>query len=412
MTEKVCFVVGARPNFMKSAPVYRCLQELESGFELKLIHTGQHYDAEMSDVFIGELGLPQPHAFLDVGSGTHGEQTAKALAGVERVLLDEQPSLVVVAGDVNSTLAAALAAAKLQIPVAHIESGLRSFDETMPEEANRRLTDHLSQILFAHSEGAVENLVREGIDLARVHLVGNTMIDSVLRYLPAGEAGQPWLDLGVERGRFGLVTLHRPGVVDDPSLLRQTVDALADLAREITLVFPVHPRTRSRLVDSGIDPEALAEGGLKMCEPLGYLEFLALEAHAAFVLTDSGGIQEETSALGVRCFTFRNSTERPVTVELGTNTVLGVDPRRIREIPALLAVHRAAKPIPLWDGQAGIRAAAILANFLAKSDEGPPPGAGLRESRRGERLGVAPLAPPQDQSDPEQRAAHDHRGEE
>jgi UDP-N-acetylglucosamine 2-epimerase (non-hydrolysing) len=364
MRDMVCFVVGARPNFMKAAPVLRGLADVCPALELRLIHTGQHYDAEMSDVFIRELALPKPDVFLEVGSGTHGEQTAKALIGVERELLDERPSLVVVAGDVNSTLAAALAGSKLQIPVAHIEAGLRSFDEKMPEEANRRLTDHLSQILFAHSEGAVANLDRENIDLDRVHLVGNTMVDSVFSHLPAAEATEPWRRLGVERGLFALVTLHRPSLVDDPDALLRTVDALGELAGTMKLVFPLHPRTRARLLAAGIDLDALTQKGLVICEPLGYLEFLALEAHAAFVLTDSGGVQEETSALGVRCFTLRTSTERPVTIELGTNTLLGGDPARIGEIPDLLELDRKAIPIPLWDGQAGPRAAAIIAEFV------------------------------------------------
>src|SRR5829696_6415822 len=220
----VCFVVGARPNFMKAAPVYRALAELAPDLKLLLVHTGQHYDEAMSAVFIDELELPKPDVFLNVGSGTHAKQTAKALVGVEQVLLEHRPSLVVVAGDVNSTLAAALAASKLQIPVAHIEAGLRSFDETMPEEANRRLTDHLSQILFAHSDGARVNLLRESINRERIHLVGNTMIDSVLRYLPVAISRRPWLDFEVEPGEYALVTLHRPALVDDDRLLRQTVD--------------------------------------------------------------------------------------------------------------------------------------------------------------------------------------------
>jgi UDP-N-acetylglucosamine 2-epimerase (non-hydrolysing) len=362
---RVCFVVGARPNFMKAAPVYRALAELEPAIELLLVHTGQHYDDDMSAVFIEELELPQPDIFLGVGSGTHGEQTAKALMGVERVLLEHAPSLVVVAGDVNSTLAAALAASKLHVPVAHIESGLRSFDETMPEETNRRLTDHLSAILFAHSESAVANLLREGVDRERIHVVGNTMIDSVVCHLPAALARQPWSSLGIDPGSFGLVTLHRPALVDDPDLLLRTVGALSELARRLPIVFPVHPRTESRLAAAGLDTERLSEAGVRLCPPLGYLEFLGLEAKALFVLTDSGGIQEETSALGVRCFTLRDTTERPITVERGTNTVLGMDPERIRTIPELLEKEdHSARELPLWDGRAGERAASVIASFL------------------------------------------------
>jgi UDP-N-acetylglucosamine 2-epimerase (non-hydrolysing) len=359
---------------MKAAPVYLAVADLEPDLDLLLVHTGQHYDAEMSAVFVDELELPEPDVFLGIGSGTHGEQTAKALVGIEQVLLDHDPSLVVVAGDVNSTLAAALAASKLHIPVAHIESGLRSFDEKMPEEANRRLTDHLSQILLTHSDAAVTNLLRENIDSSRIHLVGNTMIDSVFRHLPAALERQPWVKFGASPGGFCLVTLHRPALVDDPLLLRRTMNALIGLAELVPLIFPVHPRTEARLVAEGIDPETLREKGVLICSPLGYLEFLALEAEAAFVLTDSGGVQEETSALRVRCFTLRATTERPVTVELGTNTVLGVDPERIRAIPQMLETdERPAREIALWDGRAGNRAAAVLAHFLANPTAQEPP---------------------------------------
>jgi len=371
MKPRVCFVVGARPNFMKAEPVFRALAELDDSLELFLVHTGQHYDEEMSSVFMDELGLPKPDVFLSVGSGTHAEQTARALVGVEQVLLEHVPALVVVAGDVNSTLAAALAASKLRIPVAHIEAGLRSFDESMPEEANRRLTDHLSQILLAHSDGATKNLTREGIDPARIHLVGNTMVDSVFRHLPDALARKPWSKLGVEPRGFALVTLHRPALVDDAALLERTVEALIELARVVPVVFPVHPRTKARL--GGLDDGRLRDLGLSLCPPLGYLEFLALEAKAKFVLTDSGGVQEETSALGVRCFTLRDTTERPVTVELGTNSVLGVDPDQIRTIPRLIETERATREIPLWDGKAGERAAKVIAEFLEVTQQ--PPGA-------------------------------------
>jgi UDP-N-acetylglucosamine 2-epimerase (non-hydrolysing) len=369
MKHSVCFVVGARPNFMKAAPVHRALRELDDAPQILLVHTGQHYDVEMSTVFMEELDLPQPDIFLGVGSGTHAEQTAKALIGVERVLLDHRPGLCVVAGDVNSTLAGALAASKLHIPVAHIEAGLRSFDETMPEEANRRLTDHLSRILLAHSEGAVANLIAERIDLSRIHLVGNTMIDSVFRNLPLALERKPWSSFEVEPGGFALVTLHRPTLVDDAGLLHATIDALLELARRLPVIFPVHPRTESRLRSAGIDREKLHSSGLMLSPPIGYLEFLGLEAKAAFVLTDSGGVQEETSALGVRCFTLRDTTERPITVERGTNIVLGVDPTRIRAIPEMLAQHHPspAERIPLWDGHAGSRAATVIDDFLASA---------------------------------------------
>jgi UDP-N-acetylglucosamine 2-epimerase (non-hydrolysing) len=352
MSGRICFVVGARPNFMKVAPVLRALES-----EPLLVHTGQHYDEVMSDAFVRELGLPEPDVFLGVGSGTHGEQIARALVGLERVLLDRRPTAVVVAGDVNSTLAGAIAAAKAGVPLAHIESGLRSFDSSMPEEQNRKLTDHLSQLLLAHSQSAVDNLTSEGIAPDTIELVGNTMIDSLHAHVATAKAAQPWRRFGLESGEYGLVTLHRPALVDDPQLLHSTVEALTQLAAAMPLVFPVHPRTRAHLGD-------LSAPGLHLTPPLGYNDFLGLEACARFVLTDSGGVQEETSALGVPCFTLRDSTERPVTTELGTNVVLGVRPDRVHEIPALLSDSRPAAQIPLWDGHAGERAAAAIRRWV------------------------------------------------
>jgi UDP-N-acetylglucosamine 2-epimerase (non-hydrolysing) len=357
---RVCFVVGARPNFMKTAPVHRALGELSPAVERLLVHTGQHYDEGMSSIFLRELALPEPDVFLGVGSGTHAEQTGRALVAVEQVVAEQSPDLVVVAGDVNSTLAAALAAVKLHVPVAHIESGLRSFDEEMPEEHNRKLTDHLSAVLLAHSANAIENLRREGIEEARIHLVGNTMIDSLLEHAEAARALAPWERFGLEPGAYVLVTLHRPTLVDDEELLAETAAALAGLAGWLPVIFPVHPRTGLRLERSSLF-ETLARSGVHVCEPLGYLEFLGLEAEARAVVTDSGGVQEETSALGVSCFTLRRTTERPVTVELGTNTVLGLAPARLAEVPELVESAHDVRPIPLWDGRAGERAARVLA---------------------------------------------------
>jgi UDP-N-acetylglucosamine 2-epimerase (non-hydrolysing) len=317
----------------------------------------------MSDVFLEELGLPVPDVFLGVGSGTHAEQTARALVGIEEILLERVPALVVVSGDVNSTLAGALAAAKLEIPVAHIESGLRSFDNSMPEEHNRRLTDHLSTILFTHSASADSNLTREGINDASIHQVGNTMIDSLLKHVEAARSRRLWDELGLAPESYGLVTLHRPELVDDPLLLRSTITGLIKLGKALPLVFPVHPRTAERLSSFGLDRE-LRSADIRITDPLSYLDFLGLEAEARFVLTDSGGLQEEASALGVRCFTLRNTTDRPITTELGTNTLLGVEPRRIAEILKLLAKPQPFEPIPLWDGRAGKRAAEVLSAFL------------------------------------------------
>jgi UDP-N-acetylglucosamine 2-epimerase (non-hydrolysing) len=366
MLGSVCFVVGARPNFMKVAPVIRALLDKSPETDVTLVHTGQHYDVIMSEVFLSELGLPEPDVFLGVGSGSHGEQTARALVGVEQVLLEREPDLLVVPGDVNSTLAAALAAAKLRVPVAHLEAGLRSYDPRMPEEHNRLLTDHIADLLLTHSESARTNLEREGIHASKIHFVGNTMIDSLFAVLDRALGLEPWKAFGAEPGGYGLVTLHRPSLVDDDEALHLTATALAELSETIPVVFPVHPRTAARLEASG-DVRLLEDGGVRVVGPVGYLDFVGLQAAAAFVLTDSGGVQEETSALGVRCFTLRDSTERPVTVELGTNTVLGAEPRRIAEIPTLLGEPRAAQEIPLWDGRAGQRAADTLIEFLARA---------------------------------------------
>jgi UDP-N-acetylglucosamine 2-epimerase (non-hydrolysing) len=364
VSARVCFVVGARPNFMKSAPVYRELAALDPSLELMLLHTGQHYDDAMSDVFFRELGMPRPDEFLGVGPGSHGEQTAKALLGIEQVLRDRAIDLCVVAGDVNSTLAGALAAVKLGVRIAHIESGLRSFDRTMPEEHNRVLTDHVSDVLLAHSQEAVDNLQREGI-YTGIHLVGNTMIDSLLDHLETARARRSWETFGVEPEGYALVTLHRPALVDDPAKLSAVTDGLIALAQTQPVLFPVHPRTLRNLEASG-DDRRLQEAGVITTEPQGYLDFLCLEADAAFVVTDSGGVQEETTALGVRCFTLRDSTERRVTEELGTNTVLGAKPERLLEIPTLLERPKPGDVVPGWDGAAGARAAEVLRASLSR----------------------------------------------
>jgi UDP-N-acetylglucosamine 2-epimerase (non-hydrolysing) len=356
----ICFVVAARPNFMKVAPVYRALAADDAS--LLLMHTGQHYDDDMSDVFVSGMALPAPDVHLGVGSGSHAEQTARILVGAEQALLERKPAIVVVPGDVNSTLAVALAAVKIGLPVAHLESGLRSRDWTMPEEHNRRLTDHLSSLLLATSADAVANLEAEGIRDG-VRLVGNTMIDSLYEHVGAAIGAAPWRELGLDEGSYALVTLHRPSLVDDDARLGATLEGLLALAGSMPVVFPVHPRTRGRLDALGLEP-TFAGGGVLVTGPLPYATFLGLEARAQLVLTDSGGVQEETSALGVRCFTLRDSTERPVTVELGTNTVLGAGPERIAEIPALLGTPKPGTDIPLWDGKAGPRAAAAIAEAV------------------------------------------------
>jgi UDP-N-acetylglucosamine 2-epimerase (non-hydrolysing) len=353
----VVHVVGARPNYMKIAPVHAGLRT--RNVDQRIVHTGQHYDRELKDVFFDELGLPPPDIQLHVGSGSHAEQTARGLVELERTFRELRPALVVVPGDVNSTLAGALAAAKLDLDLCHVEAGLRSHDRSMPEEHNRKVADHLSTLLLTHSADADENLRREGI-LDGVELVGNTMIDTLLANVDAARVAAPWRELGLEPGRYLLVTLHRPALVDDPGLLRRTVDQLATIARDLPVVFPVHPRTRARL-----DEEAIQVGDVLVTDPLRYRAFLGLEAEAAAVVTDSGGVQEETTALGVPCFTLRANTERPVTIEHGTNTLLGLDPQRLADVPALLAAPREPRLPPLWDGRAGERAADAIAAFLS-----------------------------------------------
>ena len=353
---RIVYVVGTRPNFVKAAPVIGALRaRLPEGRHV-LVHTGQHYDRMMSEVFLEELGVPEPDHMLEVGSGTHAEQTARVMERLEPVLAEEAPDLAIVPGDVNSTLAAALTVSKMRIPLAHVESGLRSFDRTMPEEVNRVVTDHLADRLFVHSPEAVDNLHAEGIPAERVHLVGNTMIDTLValehRFRAAGTATR----LGLTPGGYVLVTLHRPALVDGP-LLAKTMARLGALAREMPVVFPAHPRTRAMLESVDAD-----HPGLLLCEPLGYLDFLSLLADAGAVLTDSGGIQEETTYLGIPCFTLRANTERPITLTAGTNTLLGLDPAAISTIPEALAQRPPGKPDPppLWDGQASERIADVL----------------------------------------------------
>jgi UDP-N-acetylglucosamine 2-epimerase (non-hydrolysing) len=350
---KALYVVGTRPNFVKVAPVVAELQRRLPDAEHIVVHTGQHYDPELSDVFIDQLGLPEPTHQLEIGSGTHAEQAARAMVRLEQVVAADPPDLAFVAGDVNSTLGSALALVQLGVPYAHIESGLRSFDRSMPEEINRIVADEFAEVLFAHSEDAVENLRREGIDPARIHLVGNTMIDTLCRLEPRFRRLRVAEQLGLRPGQFVLVTLHRPAAVDG-SLLPEILDQLEALAEHLPVVFPVHPRTREHMSDPARHPN------VRFLAPLGYLEFLSLEADATAVLTDSGGIQEETTFLGVPCFTLRTVTERPVTTRLGTNIVLGLEPSRIPEILEAHSGDRAHHVPPLWDGRASERIADVV----------------------------------------------------
>jgi len=358
MRKLVFHIVGARPNYMKVAPVWAALEQLGS-VEQQLVHTGQHYDREINDVFFDELPLPKPHHQLNVGSGSHGEQTARALVELEQLFVDLRPDLVIVPGDVNCTLAAALAAAKLQIAVCHLEAGLRSFDTTMPEEHNRRLTDHLSSLLLTHSEDANMNLVDEGIDPTKLAFVGNTMIDTLLANVEKARELQAWRELGLENRGYVLVTLHRPALVDDPGLMRRTLRGLEEIAHEFPVVFPVHPRTRERLNEL-----VVRESRIRLVPPLSYTNFLSLQTGAAAVVTDSGGVQEETTVLGIPCFTLRDNTERPVTVTHGTNVVLGLSPERLKDVPELLRKARRGVVPPFWDGLAGRRAAFAIEEFV------------------------------------------------
>jgi UDP-N-acetylglucosamine 2-epimerase (non-hydrolysing) len=364
VTASVLAVVGARPNFVKAAPVIAALAQAD-GVAVRVLHTGQHYDRALSGGFIERLGMREPDANLEVGSGTHAEQTAGVLTGIERDLLDHPADMVLVPGDVNSTMGAALAATKLHVGVAHIESGLRSRDWGMPEEVNRVVTDRISDLLLCTSHDAVENLAAEGITGDGVQLVGNTMIDSLFRLLEGVDRPALLERNGLEARNFVLITLHRPALVDDPELLGPTMDVLGELAESMPVVFPVHPRTRTRLEGMGY-----AGSGVTLAEPMDYTDFIGLEAEARLVITDSGGVQEETSVLGTPCLTYRTTTERPVTIELGTNELIGVDPAALREAAErVLGTDPPADPpqIPLWDGQAGPRAAVAVEGYLAQN---------------------------------------------
>jgi UDP-N-acetylglucosamine 2-epimerase (non-hydrolysing) len=364
----ILHVVGARPNFMKVAPVMAALEKRSSemgatGFRQTLVHTGQHYDANMSEIFFRQLGIPEPDINLDVGSASHAVQTAEIMTRFERVVLNDRPDLVLVYGDVNSTVAAALVCAKLLIPVGHVEAGLRSFDRTMPEEINRLLTDQLADLLFTPSADGDENLLREGVAAEKIHRVGNVMIDTLVRLLPLAE--DPARPRAVQpAGRYALVTLHRPSNVDEPAMLEKIMSALADISRELEVIFPIHPRTRQRLQSLPAPRRWAEREQLHLIEPLSYLDFLSLQRRATVVITDSGGIQEETSYLGVPCLTLRRNTERPITVTMGTNAIIGDDMALLKSEVARIVKEKSTEEaittgcrIPLWDGKAGERIA-------------------------------------------------------
>ena len=362
MTPEALLIAGARPNFMKVAPVAAAMTR-DGRLHPTIVHTGQHYDRAMSDLFFEQLGIPEPEIRLGVGSGTHAVQTAEVMVRLEPIVVERRPALVVVVGDVNSTIAAALVAVKLGVPVAHVEAGLRSGDRTMPEEINRILTDAISDRLFVTERSGLENLAREGVPPERVHFVGNVMIDTLLAFRDRAVALDQPRALGLHAGGYAVVTLHRPANVDDSATLRGLLEPIVELSRTLPVVFPVHPRTR-RMID---ETSLALPPALRLAEPLGYLEFLGLMAAARLVLTDSGGIQEETTVLGVPCITLRDNTERPVTVSEGTNRLAGTRPEGIREaIRAVLAAPSAAARRPeLWDGDAAGRIVQTLSREYA-----------------------------------------------
>jgi UDP-N-acetylglucosamine 2-epimerase (non-hydrolysing) len=346
-------IVGARPNLIKVGPVTRSLAR--SPIAPRIVHTGQHYDRHLSDVFFHDLGIPNPHISLNVGSATPGRQTARILDRYEERLLHSRPEMVVVFGDVNSTLGCALAAVKLGIPVCHVEAGLRSFDRTMPEEINRVLTDSIAGLLLASEESGIDNLRREGVPASRIRLVGNVMVDTLMENLPQARARQAWKTLALEHRHFGLITLHRPSNVDDPVRLTRLVSLFEDVSERLPMVFSVHPRTARALTAFGI--RLSASSRLRITEPLAYVDNLSLMDACRVVLTDSGGMQEETTALRIPCLTLRENTERPVTIEKGTNCLVGSDPDRISEAldRVLAGLWPSGEDIPLWDGHAADR---------------------------------------------------------
>jgi len=359
----ICNIVGARPNFIKMAPVVHEINR--RGIPQLFLHTGQHYDPKMSTIFFNELDMPRPDFYLGIGSGTHAEQTARVMEKFEKVCNNQHIDLVVVAGDVNSTLACALTASKVNIPVAHVESGLRSFDRRMPEEINRILTDHISDLLFVTEESGQENLRREGIAEKKIHFVGNTMIDTLQTHLNRAVKSHPWSQYKLEAGSYVLVTLHRPANVDDPEVLREILSAIDVIGNAHPVLFPVHPRTQRQIKKIGFQIK-----NTQFMEPLGYLDFLGLMARSKCVLTDSGGIQEETTALSVPCITIRENTERPVTLDKGTNHLAGMEKANILDVfnKAIKKDYAGIMP-ELWDGHAAQRICDVIEDWISNGKQ-------------------------------------------
>ena len=373
---RIASMVGARPNFMKIAPIVHEIQRT-AGIDHRLVHSGQHYDQQMSESFFEELHIPKPDVNLEVGSGSHAWQTAEVMKRFEAVVLEWKPDVVMVVGDVNSTLAAALVASKLGVTVAHVEAGLRSFDRSMPEEINRKLTDAISDLLFVTEQSGIQNLLKEGVEQDKIFLVGNVMIDCLVEHRKIAEKSEILRRLGLQKdgvkaSAYGLLTLHRPSNVDDAAVLRDILSTIATLAEKMPVFFPVHPRSLERIHQFGLgsylaeEKSGAASRGIVPLPPLGYLDFLCLMDHARLILTDSGGIQEESTILGVPCLTLRENTERPVTVEQGTNQIVGRDPKKILAAAALVlgAERRAVKAPELWDGHAAERIVKILLERL------------------------------------------------
>jgi UDP-N-acetylglucosamine 2-epimerase (non-hydrolysing) len=368
--ETIACVVGARPNFVKMGPVLAGLRAADPALRPLLVHTGQHYDRRMSDVFFEQLGLPEPDVHLDVGAGTQGEQTARILERFEALLLagEPRPAAAVVVGDVTSTLACALAAVKVGVPVVHVEAGLRSYDRTMPEEINRVVTDSVSELLLVSEPDGVDNLRKEGRPEESIRLVGNVMIDVLLGRLAEARKLDVPARLGLEAGKYAVWTMHRPSNVDAPDQLRAWAAAMTDIAERLPIVFPVHPRTKQRLAAAGAWDGLAAAPGLRLLEPLGYLEFLCLTSQSRLLMTDSGGLQEEAAALGVPCLTLRDTTERPITVTHGTSKLIGRDVGLLRRTvdEVLSGRYKLGAAPPLWDGRAGERIGREIVNFLAR----------------------------------------------
>lgn len=362
--KKIISVVGARPNFMKVAPLHKAFQNYKNEIKHIICHTGQHYDEKMSKIFFEELEMPEPDFYLGVGSGSHAEQTAKIMIEFEKILLKENPDLVVVVGDVNSTIACALTAAKLNIKTAHIEAGLRSFDRQMPEEINRILTDSISDFLFVSEKSGLENLHREGVDPKKIFFVGNIMIDSLVARIAKADNSDILNQFNLNPGEYVLATLHRPSNVDNQENLTQIIDALEEIGSIKKVLFPVHPRTKNNIYKFGINNRI--NGNIILTEPLGYIEFLSLIKNSALIITDSGGIQEESTFLGVQCITARSNTERPITVEVGANHLLGSNYEKIKNtaIDILNGKKKKCSIPALWDGKTAERIATIIAKKI------------------------------------------------